>query len=108
MAAITLTRAEHGKSIEAHVGDVITVTLDENPTTGFRWAIDKSDDVDVVALSSSEYAAAPRSRVGKGGRRVVTFEVRKTGTSTIQLKLWREWEGDQSVTQRFAVKLLVR
>jgi len=44
MATITLTRAEHGKSVEAQVGDRIIVSLDENPTTGFRWAIDKSDD----------------------------------------------------------------
>ena len=107
MATITLTRTDHGRSIEAQVGDRITVSLEENPTTGFRWAVDKNDD-DVVALSSSEYAAAPRSRVGGGGQRVVTFEVRKTGDSAIQLKLWRAWEGDQSITQRFAVTLRVR
>ena len=107
MATITLSRAEHGKSIEAQVGDRIAVSLDENPTTGFRWAIDKSDD-DVVALSSSEYAVAPSSRVGGGGQRVVTFEARKAGVAVIHLKLWREWEGDQSVTQRFAVTLRVR
>ncbi len=107
MVTITLTRAEHGKSIEAQVGDLITVSLDENPTTGFRWALDKSDD-DVVALTSSEYAVASGSRMGGGGQRVVTFEVRKTGVSAIQLKLWRAWEGDQSITQRFAVTLRVR
>ena len=107
MATITLTRAEHGKSIEAQVGDLITVSLNENPTTGFRWAIDESDD-DVVALSSSEYAVTPRSRVGRGGRRVVTFEARKTGTAAIHLKLWRAWEGEESITQRFAVTLRVR
>ena len=107
MATITLTRAEHGKSIEAQVGDLITVSLDENPTTGFRWAIDKSDD-DIVTLSSSEYAAVSGSRVGRGGQRVMTFKARQAGAAAIQLKLWREWEGNQSVTQRFAVKLLVR
>jgi len=107
MATITLTRAEHGKSIEAQVGDLITVSLNENPTTGFRWAIDESDD-DAVALSSSEYAVTPRSRVGGGGRRVVTFEARKTGVSAIRLKLWHTWEGDSSVTQRFAITLRVR
>jgi len=107
MATITLTRADHGKSIEVQVGDLITVSLDENPTTGFRWAIDKSDD-DVVALQSSEYAAASGSRMGGGGQRVVTFEARKAGVAVIHLKLWREWEGDQSITQRFAVTLRVR
>jgi inhibitor of cysteine peptidase len=107
MATITLTRAEHGKSIEAQVGDLITVSLDENPTTGFRWAIDKSDD-DVVALQTSEYAVALGSRIGGGGQRVVTFEARKAGVSAIHLKLWRAWEGDQSITQRFAVTLRVR
>jgi inhibitor of cysteine peptidase len=107
MATITLTRAEDGKSIEVQVGDLIIVSLDENPTTGFRWAVDKSDE-DVAALLSSEYAAAPGSKVGRGGRRVVTFQVRKAGISTIQLKRWRAWEGDSSITQRFSVTLRVR
>jgi len=107
MATITLTRAKHGKSIKAQVGDLITVSLDENPTTGFRWAIDKSDD-DVLELLSSEYDASPGSKVGRGGQRVVTFEVRKAGVSPIDLKLWRAWEGDSSVTQRFGVTLRVR
>jgi inhibitor of cysteine peptidase len=107
VATITLTRAEHDKSIEAQVGDRIIVSLDENPTTGFRWAIDKSDD-DVVALVSSEYAVASGSRMGGGGQRVVTFKARQAGVAAIHLKLWREWEGDQSITQRFAVTLRVR
>jgi inhibitor of cysteine peptidase len=107
VATITLTHTEHGKSIEAQVGDRIAVSLDENPTTGFRWALDKSDD-EVVALSSSEYAVAPGSRMGRGGQRVVTFEARKAGVSAIRLKLWRRWEGDSSVTQQFAITLRVR
>jgi inhibitor of cysteine peptidase len=107
MATIALTRAEHGKSIKAQVGDLVTVSLDENPTTGFRWAMDKSDE-DVVAVLSSEYVVSPGSKLGKGGQRVVTFQVRQAGVSPIHLKLWRAWEGDSSVTQRFGVTLRAR
>ena len=107
MATITLTGAKNGKSVKVQVGDLITVSLDENPTPGFRWAIDNSDE-DVVTLLSSEYVAAPGSKVGGGGQRVVTFEARKAGISPIQLKLLRAWEGDSSIAERFDVTLRVR
>src|SRR5260370_24543853 len=44
MSTITLTQADKGKSITVHTGEEIVIMLPENPTTGYRWAIDRSEE----------------------------------------------------------------
>jgi inhibitor of cysteine peptidase len=59
-------------------------------------------------LRNSEYTPAAGVGVGGGGQRTFTFVAQKPGSVTLQLKLWREWEGDSSVTERFGVTINVR
>ncbi len=106
MARITLTRADDGRTVEVHAGDIIRLRLEENPTTGYRWSLEPAGD-DVVALAAADYVA-PGGAVGGGGERVFTFEAKKAGGATIRLKLWREWEGDKSITETFIITFRVR
>jgi inhibitor of cysteine peptidase len=103
---VTLTREDNDKTIEVHAGDSIVVRLPENPTTGFAWAIDRADD-EVLRLQSSEYSPAAGVGVGGGGQRNLTFKAIRPGTVTLRLKLWRDWEGDKSVTDRFTTTIRV-
>jgi predicted secreted protein len=43
MAAVSLTKANNGQSIEVRQGDEIILRLPENPTTRYRWHIDRAD-----------------------------------------------------------------
>jgi inhibitor of cysteine peptidase len=104
---LNLTRADNGKFITMQVNDLLGVSLDENPTTGFQWALD-SGGGDWVKLQASEYITAAGSGVGGGGQRVLTFKAQRAGTGRLQLKLWREWEGEPSIVERFTVTLQVR
>jgi inhibitor of cysteine peptidase len=105
-AVVTLTWADNGKSIKVHSGDSLVVRLDENPTTGFQWATDGHDD-DILVLQSSDYLPAAGAVIGGGGQRIFTFEAQKAGTTLLQLKRWRAWEGDKSILERFAVTIRV-
>jgi inhibitor of cysteine peptidase len=104
---LTLTRTDNGKSITMQVNDLLLLSLDENPTTGFQWAIDGVGS-DLVKLQASEYVPAGESRVGGGGQRILTFKVQQAGIDQLRLKLWREWEGEPSIVERFTVTLQVR
>ena len=42
MSNVTLAQADNGKSVEVKPGDTIVIQLDENSTTGFRWAMDQT------------------------------------------------------------------
>jgi inhibitor of cysteine peptidase len=106
MTTITLTRADAGRTVEVRVGDTIRIRLEENPTTGYRWSLEPAGD-DALALEASDYVA-PGGTVGGGGERVFTFEAKKAGGATVRLKLWREWEGDKSITETFTITFRVR
>ena len=106
MATITLTRADNGNVVALRVGDRLVLRLEENPATGYRWAIEPHDEK-VVSLQHLEYGPLPHAGVGGGGHRTWTFIAHKAGTDTLQLKLWRAWEGETSITRRFTVTLHV-
>jgi predicted secreted protein len=46
--------------------------------------------------------------MGGGGQRRWTFTAQKAGMATLELKLWRTWEGDASISERFTVTLHVQ
>jgi len=58
VATITLTRADSGTIIEVRTGDTIIVRLDENPTTGYRWAVEKHEEEVIVLEKYSLYRRA--------------------------------------------------
>ena len=106
-AVVTLTPEDNGKAVEVHAGDIVILRLDENPATGFQWAIDKNDNAS-LALQSSDYLPAPGPRLGGGGQKVLTFTAQQAGTVMLQLKYWRQWEGDASIRERFAVTVWIK
>jgi inhibitor of cysteine peptidase len=106
MSTVTLTQSENGATVEVPAGGTVVIRLEENPTTGFRWAID-SVDQQVLKLQSDDYSGSGGG-AGAGGLRTFTLGTVAAGTTHIQLKLWREWEGDASITQRFAATIRVR
>ena len=105
-AQLTLTEADDGKSVELRAGDTLVVRLHENPTTGFRWALD--DPVPkIVRVRGSEYLGQSDA-VGSGGDVLWSLEAVMPGKTQIAFKLWRHWEGDISIRKRFAVPLSIK
>ena len=102
---LQLSEADNDRTVDVHVGDTIRLTLPENATTGYRWAIDRHDDVAGVVSEEPRY---PSNAIGSGGEAVFTFQANKTGSGEIALKNWRQWEGDSSVTRRFRLRLNVQ
>jgi len=102
---LQLSEADNDRTVDARVGDTIRLTLPENATTGYRWAIDRHDDVVEVVAEEPRY---PANAVGSGGEVGFTFKAKKAGTGEVALKNWRQWEGDSSVTRRFRVRLNVQ
>lgn len=104
--SVHLDSSDNGKTVSVQKGDEVVITLDENPTTGYVWAIDKTDD-QILALKSSDYSGSGLPVAGAGGTRTFTFTTKHTGTATLALKDWRSWEGDKSTVGRFSVAIQV-
>lgn len=110
--AVVLTKQDKDKMLNVAVGESFVITLDENPTTGYVWAVEEQPES--LVLQSSDYVSdvhpnqpgAPMI-VGAGGKRTFTFVAHKSGTTTLKLKHWRPWEGDASIVDTFSVPVKI-
>ena len=107
MSTITLTQADKGKSITVHPGDEIVIRLPENPTTGYRWAIDQADE-NILVDQTPAFSPTPGGAIGSGGTRTFTFTAKQPGAVHLQLKLLRAWQGDSSIIDRYDVTIQVQ
>ena len=87
------------------VGATVMLHLPEHAASGFRWTLDGLPDC--VTLESSTYRPAAAG-IGSGGHMEWVLKARRLGDAALTLKLWRDWEGDASIRQRFEVTLAIR
>lgn len=98
-----LNHQDNGRAVEMNLGDVVTVRLAENPTTGYRWTVETSSGLEPVGDRFEAGGA-----IGGAGVRELQFRPAQAGTHELCLKNWREWEGDDSVVERFAARIIVK
>jgi inhibitor of cysteine peptidase len=103
---LNLSEKDNGRSVDLKVGAELEVTLPENATTGYRWAVDHADDI--VSLVSSQPVRPSSAALGAGGGASFTFRAERPGTGALALKNGRSWEGDSSVVGRFRVEVNVQ
>jgi len=108
-AAITLTKADNGKTVNATVGQTIVVKLKGNVTTGYSWAVTKAGGPAVQQVGKIAYTtdAAPKGMVGVGGMFTATFKAVQVGTATIELQYRRPWEKDKPAAETFKATVVV-
>lgn len=104
---LILSRADNNRTAEVKTGERIMVRLPANPSTGFSWAIDETSR-QLLALDSTAFVEATEAYVGAKGWQTFTFTARQVGEVALKLKYWRFWEGDASVTERYAITLQIR
>jgi inhibitor of cysteine peptidase len=91
MSEITLTQNDRGGSFEASPGDEVLIRLEENPTTGYRWALDEVDER-VLDPTDTDYSMSGEAGIGGGGVRTFAFTARSPGTTRVRLQLRQEWD----------------
>lgn len=72
-------------------GESFTLSVDENPTTGYIWSYEAYDK-DLLRCTSDEYVDLSKGLIGGGGSRQFTFETSKDGETAIEFNLSRSWE----------------
>ena len=76
----------------------VTFTLDSNPTTGFSWQVEQSEELFEV---KSSFAAEETDKpvTGAGGEETITLVPLKTGKTEVTLTYARPWEGGEQADQ---------
>jgi inhibitor of cysteine peptidase len=104
-AMLLLTENDNGRTVAVKTGESLQISLPDNVTTGYQWTIVAYNKNIVKELGSNSFY--PSSAIGAGGKIVFVFQGLKPGKGEINLKQWRQWEGDASIIKRFGIKLKV-
>ncbi len=97
-----------GKSavqIAARTGDQVTITLDSNATTGYKWQLVAKPDSKVLRFDKSVYNDPSEAIPGRGGTETWTFTAAGKGNTSFTLNYARPWEKNTppEKTQKFTV-----
>ena len=106
-ATLELTGKDSGSHQTLAVGQKLAVSLESNPTTGYRWALDGA--LPPVLRREGEPAYTSSSSLpGAGGTEVWTFVGVSAGSGTLKLKYWRSFEPTATPPQSFEVSVDVK
>ena len=100
-----LTEQNNGQTVDARVGQTLTLKLHENATTGYVWAVDQVNP----RIADVRQAERRRDAQRFGAGDIIELFLTPTGvgTTTVALKRWRPWEGAKSIVQRFRIEVRV-
>ena len=76
---------------------VVTVSLDENPSTGYAWQYAVADESVVQNCGDTYSSDAPAGIAGAGGIRALSFLGLQAGTTTVTFTYLRAWETDPPI-----------
>jgi len=108
MTEIKLTRNDNDKTVEAKVGEPVVIELPENPTTGYRWILDVKEETGIASTSDSIYAKATESGVGSAGTRTFIVKLESSGSATVNARLRRQWEPENTAIDEFKAVIKAR
>ena len=99
-----LNDQDKGRTLEVEAQSPVTVRLNENPTTGYRWKVETAEGLETVGDSFEKVGDA----IGAAGVRVFQFRASGTGSHKLSIRNWRDWEGESSIIDRFYATILVK
>ncbi len=102
-ARLSFGESDNGKTVSAFPGDTIVLSLSENPSTGYRWEMETSG---CIALVASSYTPSDTGRIGAPGTRVWRFMVNGTGPGEISAVYRRPWMPVSGSEERFALHVV--
>ena len=105
----SLTDADNGKQIIVKSGEVMTVTLVSNPTTGYSWQVMEIDNAILVQDGEPEYkqSSSAEGLVGAGGTETFKFKVIESGETMLELGYMRPWESVPPI-ETFIAQIIVQ
>ena len=83
----------------SYQGKNATVVLEENPTTGYTWALSIGDET-IVSLKNDSYKqTGDKDLEGAGGIHTYVFQAGNPGTAVVTFDLGQQWSGGEKASQ---------
>jgi len=104
---VKLDAAAHGSQVELQKGQTLVITLESNPTTGFRWEVVEIDEPILRQIGEAEFKPESEA-LGAGGTETFHFEAVNAGQTALELVYHRPWEEDVEPLETFSLQVVVR
>jgi inhibitor of cysteine peptidase len=104
---VNVQAADDGSQVSLAKGQVLVVTLESNPTTGYSWEVVGLDGAFLRQVGEAEFQAQS-DLIGAGGVEILRFEAAATGQVDLKMVYHRPWEKGVEPLQTFAVQVTVR
>jgi len=101
---------DNGREIVCRPGDVILLSLEANPTTGYDWEIIEPLDSTVIQIGEREFSQSSTDKklVGAGGVDRWRIKAVQRGRVHLELVYRRPWEKTAEPIDRFSLDIVVR
>ena len=95
------------------INGTLAVTLESNPSTGFKWLLTNISDQSVLELAQSKYKGTQGVKQtlpppGAGGMEIWTFNALKTGRAIVLMEYSQLWEGGMKAAKTFQLTVIVK
>jgi len=100
-----------GSQVELEQGQILVITLESNPTTGYRWEQVESQESILQQMGEAEFKPSQTGEpplVGAGGWEIFRFKAISAGQMTLQLVYHRSWEEGVEPLKTFSLQVVVR
>ena len=84
----------NGEEVLLKQGSTYTIWLEENPTTGYRWAVYVLD-LRVISIAENTYIAPQSDLAGAPGKRKIVVKGEFPGQGKLELHNVRSWENNK-------------
>jgi len=111
VADINLDASADGTTQQLKKGEIVSISLESNPSTGFSWFPYSSNPDILIQMGEAEFQEPTSSEtpmVGAPGMETFYFQASETGITTLTIEYKRGWETDVAAEKVFTVTLEVK
>lgn len=106
MEFVDVYENDYGNVIILSMTAILRVSLAENPSTGYRWQVEKTN-ANCLEIVSNEFLAKNDYAIGSPGIVTFYFKPIQPGRCKLFFKLGRPWQGEKSIVKRFQIAVSI-
>jgi len=101
---LTLSEADNGLQIELAKSEILVLSLESNPATGYAWEV-QGDQGILLQVGEFEFESAA-GLLGGSGTQTLRFVGVSKGQTSLELVYRRPWEADVAPLETYSVDVL--
>ena len=107
---LNVDEQDDGGQVELEEGQILVVTLESNPTTGYSWQQAENQEPYLEQMGEAEFKPSETGEpplVGAGGWEIFRFKAISAGKMTLQLVYHRPWEEGVESINTFSLNVVI-